>query len=135
MGARYLIDTNAVIELLSDLLPEAGSDWLADIIEQNLHCLSVINEIELLGFRGSEEAMAELRSFIDASPVLPLSREVVQKTIELRQRYRIKLPDPIIAATVLCHELILVTHNTRDFPNIDTLQYIDPHEHQEISDS
>jgi hypothetical protein len=43
------MDTNAVIEFLGGALPSSGSNWLQDLIDQNLHLLSVINKIELLG--------------------------------------------------------------------------------------
>lgn len=84
MGTQYLIDTNVVIEFLGGTLPVSGSDWLQGIIDQNLHHLSVINQIELLGFNGSPAEMQTLEDFIDVTSVLPLSDVVVQKTIELR---------------------------------------------------
>lgn len=77
MGTQYLMDTNAVIEFLGGALPAPGSNWLQDIIDQNLHHLSVINQIELLGFNGSPAEMQILEDFIDVTNVLPLSDVVV----------------------------------------------------------
>ncbi len=57
MGTKYLIDTNAVIEFLGGKLPRAKSSWLENLIDQNLHHLSVINQIELLGYNGSSSEM------------------------------------------------------------------------------
>ncbi len=45
MGAQYLMDTNAVIDFLGGLLPESGAVWLEQITEDELHALSVINQI------------------------------------------------------------------------------------------
>jgi len=69
METQYLIDTNAVIEFLGGTLPDSGSNWLQNIIDQNLHHLSVINQIELLVFDGSPAEMQVLNDFID----LPMS--------------------------------------------------------------
>jgi len=63
MGERYLIDTNSVIELLSANLPDLGIDFLERVIQLNVHCLSVINRIELLSYRGSSEEIQLLNDF------------------------------------------------------------------------
>ena len=112
------MDTNAVIEFLGDRLPTSGSNWLQNIVEENLHHLSVINQIELLGFNGSPTEMQTLEEFIGMTNVLPLSDVVAQKTIELRKNYKIKLPDAIIAATALAYNLTLITRNTSDFQKV-----------------
>lgn len=97
-------------------------------MEQELHHLSVINQIELLGFDASNEEMQILEDFVNSSIVLPLSDGVVQKTIELRKQFKIKLPDAIIAATALAYHLTLITRNTADFKNISGLTCINAHE-------
>ena len=51
MGAKFLIDTNAVIELVTGLLPPTGSSWVNEVVWRDEHALSVINEIELLMLR------------------------------------------------------------------------------------
>ena len=128
MGTQYLIDTNAVIEFLGGTIPSSGCDWLQNIIDKNLHHLSVINQIELLGFNGSPTDMQLLKEFIDMTNVLPLSDMVAQKTIELRKNYKMKLPDAIIAATALVYNLTLITRNTADFRKITELICLDAHQ-------
>ncbi|MCB0578779.1 MAG: type II toxin-antitoxin system VapC family toxin [Phaeodactylibacter sp.] len=127
MGTQYLIDTNAVIEFLGNTLPVSGSTWLQSIIDQNLYHLSVINQIELLGFNGSPAEMQTLEDFVMASNVLPLSDVIVQRTIALRRANKIKLPDAIIAATALSYKLTIVTHNVSDFGKIPDLICVDAH--------
>ena len=127
MGTQYLIDTNAVIEFLGNTLPVSGSTWLQSIIDQNLYHLSVINQIELLGFNGSPAEMQTLEDFVMASNVLPLSYVIVQRTIALRRANKIKLPDAIIAATALSYKLTIVTHNVSDFGKIPDLICVDAH--------
>ena len=113
--------------ILGARLPTSGSNWLQSIIDQNRHHLSVINKIELLGFNGSPTEMQTLKDFIEVTNVLPLSDAVVQKTINLRKNYKIKLPDAIIAATALTYNLILITRNLSDFQNIEGLVCVDAH--------
>ncbi|WP_430754895.1 PIN domain-containing protein [Magnetovirga frankeli] len=47
-----------------------------------------------------------------------LSEEIVEQTIRLRQQFKTKTPDAIIAATALVNDLIVVTHNTSDFTRL-----------------
>ncbi|WP_151088219.1 PIN domain-containing protein [Hymenobacter baengnokdamensis] len=49
-----------------------------------------------------------------------------QKTIQLRQQYKVKLPDAIIAATALVHGLPILTRNTRDFKAFTDLVVLNP---------
>ncbi|MBK6642007.1 MAG: type II toxin-antitoxin system VapC family toxin [Bacteroidetes bacterium] len=59
--------------------------------------------------------------------VLDLTSYIVDATIEIRRKYKTKLPDSIIAATALVHNLVLISRNTADFKNIQGIQVIDPH--------
>lgn len=127
MGTQYLIDTNAVIEFLAGELPDSGSSWLQNLLDKNAVHLSVINQIELLGFNGDPSEMQILEAFVETYDVVPLENIVVKKTIELRKKHKIKLPDIIIAATALTHNLILITRNLKDFHKIESLVCIDAH--------
>lgn len=123
MGQRYLIDTNIVIAYLNGTLP----DIAAYLIEEERPCISVITRIELLVWRNaSEEHISKMHEFINASIVFNLEEQIILKTIELRKQHRIKLPDVIIAATALTHNLQLITRNSEDFKNIGKLQIINP---------
>ena len=128
MGTQYLVDTNAVIELLGDKLPENGTEWLEKIIASQEHHLSVINQIELLGYNGSDDEMKVFEEFVSESSIMQLSEAIVKKTISLRKIYKIKLPDAIIAATALIHDLTVVTRNSQDFKKIPELSWVNPHD-------
>jgi predicted nucleic acid-binding protein len=56
-----------------------------------------------------------------------MDEAIVNKTIEVRSLYKIKLPDAVIAATALQNELVLVSRNTKDFKNIQGLEVINPY--------
>ena len=127
MGSSYLIDSNVAIDLVAGRLPQRGAEWLDDAINKQLIYTSVINQIELLGFNGSERELRILKDLLKAISILSLNDTVVARTIALRREVKIKLPDAIIAATTLVHDLSLVTRNIKDFGKINNLRLVDPY--------
>ena len=109
-GNRYLLDTNAVIALLQgnsnliNLLKDA--DWLG---------ISVISQIEFLAFSDLTEADIKLfQRFLKRVSVINLSSEnelLIKQIISIRQQYRLKLPDAIIAAMAKQNSATLVTRD------------------------
>lgn len=65
---------------------------------------------------------------METAILLAIDEAVIDKTISIRQAKKIGLGDAIIAATALQHNLKLMTHNTKDFIDIEGLQLIDPYE-------
>lgn len=128
MGARYLADSNAIIDLVLNRLPQASAAWLDAQITAQQVAISVITRIELLTKTAPAAEYAIMQAFTQAIQILPLDEPVIQQTISLRQQQRIKLPDAIIAATALVHELLLVTRNVKDFQAIAGLTVVNPHD-------
>lgn len=124
MGKRYLLDTNAVLDYMGNKLSGKAKNLIAQVIDEEIN-LSVINKIELLGFSKVEQ---DLIDFVACSNIHPMDDAIVDKTIEVRSLYKIKLPDAVIAATALANGLVLVSRNTKDFKNIQGLEVIDPYE-------
>ncbi|TAN01289.1 MAG: type II toxin-antitoxin system VapC family toxin [Chitinophagaceae bacterium] len=123
MAGKYLIDTNAVIDYLSNKLPGNASNMLD---EEALE-ISVIIRMELPAWGNAEsQQLSILEDFINSVVVWSLDEPVIIKGIEIRKNFRIKLPDAIIAATPVVHELTLVTRNVNDFKNITGLRLINP---------
>lgn len=101
MGASYLADTNAVIDLVVGRLPPANAGWFdAQLMAQQV-AISVVTRIELLTKTQPASEYAFMQAFVLSVHLLSLEEAVVQETIRLRQQHRIKLPDAIIAATAL----------------------------------
>ena len=123
MGKGFLIDTNVVIDFVAGRLPVGGNALMVQQLKSGHH-LSVINRMELLGF---QDVPATIQEFADTARIYPLDEEVEAKTIALRKQYRLKLPDAIIAATAMIHDLKLLTRNTKDFDGIKGLQVVNPH--------
>jgi predicted nucleic acid-binding protein len=121
MGTEYLLDTNTVIDFSVQKLPDRANEKLSFIIDTSPK-ISIINKIELLSF---SNVPGQIIFFTDNAFVISLDENIVQKTIELRRKYKIKLPDAIIAATALIFDLTLITHNISDFKKINGLKLVD----------
>lgn len=123
MAKKYLIDTNVVIDFSEGRIPTRGRVFVAQVIDTE-PIISVINKIELLGF---SIVTTEIEELIDASTILDLSDDVVNKTIDIRKKSKLKLPDAIIAATASVHGLTILSRNVKDFERIQDLSVIDPY--------
>jgi predicted nucleic acid-binding protein len=127
-ATQYLIDTNAGIDYLGENMPKEGMALMDNIIDDGYN-ISVISRIELYAYsKLSEKDIAILDIFTGQSNVININDEIIEKTIKLRNTYKTKLPDAIIAATSLSYSLTLVTRNTKDFKNIPGLKMINPYE-------
>lgn len=118
-----LLDTNIVIYLYGAQLDDAV---LTELQKSRLNTCNVI-VAEVLGYKLIEPDDAKyFETFFATMNNHLLDKEVTAKVIELLQTTNVKLPDAIIAATALVHDLVLWTHNTDDFKNIPRLQLFDP---------
>ena len=108
-GNRYLLDTNFILGVL-----KSDPRVLAEVSARQLHVgacsYSAITRMELLGFHGiTQEEVALIKQKLDRLAYLPLTGNIEDAVIGLRQTRKIKLPDAIIAATALCSDLELLT--------------------------
>ena len=124
MGKRYLIDTNIIIDFSENKLPLNAKLFVAEVIDNEPN-ISIINKIELLGFSA---VTPEITEFTDSTNIINLTDDVANKTIDIRKKRKIKLPDAIIAATALVYNFTLISRNSKDFGGIEGLEFINPHE-------
>lgn len=123
MEQKYLIDTNAVIDYLVNKLPENSAELIDGIDLQ----VSVIVRMELLSWHEATSMQIQvLQEFIDNAIVFGLEEAITLKAIDIRKKYRLKLPDAIVAATAMVNQQVLITRNISDFENILGLTVIDP---------
>ena len=109
----YLFDTNVVIYYFNGL---TADDALHQLLAERFR-ISVITKIEFLGwneFATDARLYSQARAFIGHAQVFDLSAEIVEQTIRLRQQFKTKTPDALIAATALVNDLTVVTHNTSE---------------------
>lgn len=129
MGVKYLWDTNTAIYYLQQQFPSSAEQFIDSTLSDSSPAISAITEIELLCWKtATEKDLEVLHNFINDSLVFELEKDIKLKTADIRKAHKIKLPDAIIAATALIHDLTLLTRNVSDFKNIDGLELINPHE-------
>jgi predicted nucleic acid-binding protein len=87
-------------------------------------CISFITEIELLGvFSINKTQKINVQKMLNSCFVMEMNLEIKQKTIQLKQKYKLKLPDAIIAATAIHYNLPFISSDA-DFKNIKELELI-----------
>jgi hypothetical protein len=127
MGVKYLWDTNTAIYYLQQQFPPPAEKFIDDLLAEAQPCISAITEIELLCWKTATQKDIEvLHNFIKDALIIELEHSVKLKTADIRKQHKIKLPDAIIAATALVHDLNLITRNSKDFENIQNLSIVNP---------
>ena len=107
-GERYLLDTNAVIQLLK------GNSGVSSLLgNADSVALSIIAEMEYFSFPGLNDHDAGLyRVFKSRVRIfdVPADDEIFTRMVVMaRQKHGLKLPDAIIAATARKNGLTLLT--------------------------
>lgn len=108
-GTKYLLDTNFILGTL-----KSDTQVLAELSSRRIlagECsYSAIARMELLGFhRITQEEETLIKQKLEHFAYLPLTKDIEDRVIALRQSRKIKLPDAIIAATALCLGIELLT--------------------------
>lgn len=120
MGLRLLLDTNAIIALLNQNIELVkATDAAEDIF------ISVVNELEFKSFTDlslhDKELFDTFASMINIFDLRASDIILKNKIIEIRNAYRLKLPDAIIAATAIVNNTVLVSADG-DFEKVKGLQ-------------
>ncbi|PQJ73827.1 PIN domain-containing protein [Polaribacter gangjinensis] len=117
MKIDFLADTNFLIYV------HEGDKKVLPFLNYNFG-VSFISEVELPGFKGiSTQEEVKLRNLLDDCFSVEWNSKIKEKTIELRKKYTVKLPDAIIASTSLIYEIPLVTAD-KAFSKIHELDLI-----------
>ena len=117
-GISLLSDANPLIYLLD------GNHEVAGYLDEKQVWLSVISELELFGKRGLRASeIDEINLLLDSCFIAELSPQIKAIVKKLMQKFTIKLPDAIIAATALYLDLPLLTADAH-FQKIPDLNLI-----------
>ncbi len=117
MKIDFIADTNFLVYV------HEVNDKVLPFLNYNFG-VSFITEVELLGFKGiTKIEEAKLKQLINDSFVIEWNSKIKEKTIELRKKYSIKLPDAIIASKSLIYGLPLVTAD-KGYSKIEELDLI-----------
>lgn len=123
---KYLIDTNIFIYFFNN--DKIIVEYFNSIKENQEEIFySFITKIELMGFRDiTKQIKSEIQSVLNEFIKIDFNDTIEKKIIEIREKKKIKIPDAIIAASAIVNELTLVTHNSKDFKNIEKLIIFNP---------
>ena len=121
-GKTFILDTNIIIYLSQEKMKITDFASKGDRL-----CISIISYMEALGFpfKNNEEELI-VKSLCDTCEVFNLTKQITDKTIEIRKQTKIKLPDAIIGASALVNNSTLVTANENDFKLIEGISIINP---------
>ena len=125
MAERYLIDTCAVIKYLTLVFPSKCISFMDYIVDEE----SIIRHrrIELQAWNPTDpDDMIIYSKFIAGSNIIRVDDAVIEMTIEIRKKQKLKIPDAIISATAIVNGFTLISDNDNDFKKIPGLKYINP---------
>ena len=109
-GKRYLLDTNAVIQLL------AGNPSLVEMVEDSdFLAISVISKLEFLSYpdltEDEKNAFSELLEDLTVFDLMASDSALMQEAVAMRIDGGLKLPDAVIAATALVNGCEVITND------------------------
>ena len=109
-GKRYLLDTNAVIQLL------AGNPSLIKMVEDSdFLAISVISKLEFLSYpdltEDEKNAFSELLEDLTVFDLMASDSALMQEAVAMRIDGGLKLPDAVIAATALVNGCEVITND------------------------
>lgn len=108
---RLLFDTNILIDYLN------GVDAAMHEVERTRdRCISIITWMELLAGAHEDAEEDVIDMFLREFRVVDLTRKIARDAMELRRAQRMRLPDAMIWASAKAESALLVTRNTKDFP-------------------
>lgn len=118
-GTKILLDTNIALYFLG------GDATLATVLDQKEVFISVISEMEMLGYPNiTQTEISTIKQFFQDCTIIELTITIKEKAIDLKQIYNIKLPDAIIAASAIILNIPLISADTV-FRRITDLHFIE----------
>ncbi|WP_313082444.1 type II toxin-antitoxin system VapC family toxin [Atlantibacter sp.] len=115
MEGLALFDTNILIDLF------CGHTQAGKALEHYPvnRAISLITWMEVMVGAKKYNQESPTREALGTFTVLPISPEVAERSVMLRQQHNMKLPDAIILATAQVNARQLITRNSKDFGGLD----------------
>lgn len=107
---KALFDTNIVIDYLNGITLAK-----TEINQYQTKFISIITWIEVLVGASAEETNA-VKNFLQQFKLIAIDSDIAHIAVKIRKTRRIRLPDAIIWASAEKNDCMLVTRNTKDFP-------------------
>jgi predicted nucleic acid-binding protein len=103
-GREILVDTNIFLYLLK------GNVTIEEILQGKIIYLSVITELELIGFsKLTTKEEKSINQLLSDCKVINIDNSIKNFYSSLRKKYHLKLADAIIAATSISLGIPLIT--------------------------
>ncbi len=117
-----LFDSNLIIYSASDQYEQ-----IRLLIAEPDAAVSTITKVEALGYHKlPEDDRNYFVALFKTVNLMPVTSDIIDIAIELRQQRRMSLGDCLIAATALLNNCELYTRNTADFAHISDLVVVNP---------
>lgn len=108
-GNKIFVDTNILLYFLK------GEKSIVDFLVDKQLFISFIVELELLGFSKLEQSDLKLiKELLGHCQIIDIDPIIKEKTISIKQKTSLKLPDAIVLATAIRFSLPLITAD-KDF--------------------
>lgn len=111
---KALFDSNILIDYLNGV-----NAARTELKKYSNKAISIISWMEVMIGVESEEEEGVVRPFLETFLVQPLTQEIAERSVKLRRRDRLKLPDAIIKASAEELGILFVTRNAKDFSKRD----------------
>ena len=109
---KALFDTNILIDYLNGV--DASS---MEIDRYKDRLVSIVTWMELLVGADDDEEGDVVEMFLRDFRVVDITRKIAREAVTFQRGRRVRLPDAIIWATAQTESALLITRNTKDFPD------------------
>jgi hypothetical protein len=115
---NIIIDTNIALYLLG------GDSSIAEVLEGQIVHVSFVTELELLGYPGLNKREEKLiYDFLEDCVIIDVNKRIKDYTIEFLKKYKLKIPDGIIAGTSAYLGIPLLSSD-KDFLVVKEIDFI-----------
>ncbi|MCC7244951.1 MAG: type II toxin-antitoxin system VapC family toxin [Saprospiraceae bacterium] len=122
-----LCDTNIFISAFNgrqDTIDQLDKIGLNDIV------ISAVTVMELFQGMGNKDKLAQMKKKIRYYDIIQIDEFISAKAVELIETYKLshglQIPDAIIGATAVIHQIPLYTYNVRDFDFLPHIKLYQP---------
>jgi len=114
MAHMAVFDTNILIDLFNSRVEAA------DAIDKSAshRAISLVTWMEVMVGARRHGQEAKTAAVMGAFEIIDISREIAERSVLLREKHGMKLPDAIILATAQIRNCPLISRNTKDFAGI-----------------
>lgn len=117
-GIRIICDTNPLVYLLD------GNREVGGFLKDKQIYVSAITELEMFGKQNlSKKESNIIDTLLEYCFVIDINQEIKTIYKEIKQKYSLKLPDAVIAATAIYLDIPLLTFD-KEFKSVSELKLI-----------